>query len=143
VSDSADEIENGFPAAQYAFFTTEGGQWVFRGNDPAEIHDQLVALDELADETEGPGIQTTIRSLADKGILKAGANPAQNKGAAGAAAPAAAAGGLPDWVIPVATQIAGRAVDPSEIKSGIAKSGRNQGQPWYKFGDTFINKPRG
>ena len=138
---SDDDFEAGtYPAVQYAFFTPEGGQWVFRGDTVADVHAAINELLTLVDETDGPGLLSDIQQLKAAGVLKEGTNPAQNKGGGGSSA---AASGFPDWVLTEASRIAGRAVDPSEIKQGIAKSGRNAGQPWYKIGDEWINKPRG
>jgi hypothetical protein len=140
---SDDDFEAGsFPAAQFAFFTPEGGQWVFRGDTVADVHAAINELLTLVDESEGPGILSDIQLLKAAGVLKEGSNPAQNKG--GGSAPAAGgSGGYPDWVLSEATRIAGRTVEASEIKTGTLKSGPRVGQPWYKIGDEWINKPRG
>jgi hypothetical protein len=132
----SDEV--GFPAVQYAFFTPEGGQWVFRGDTVEDVSVQISDLLAAVDETDGPGLLSDIQALKAAGLLKAGANPAQKGGSA-----AAASSDLPAWVLPAAAKIVGREVTPDEIKTGIAKSGPKAGQPWYKIGDTWVNQPRG
>lgn len=137
---SDDDFEAGtYPAVQYAFFTPEGGQWVFRGDTPADVRASIIDLLTEVDETDGPGLLADLQQLKAAGVLKEGMNPASAKG--GASAPDS--GNLPEWVLTEASRVAGRQVSAGEIKQGIAKSGRNAGQPWYKLGDEWINKPRG
>lgn len=137
----SDLTDGGFNATQYAFFDSNSGQWVFRGNTVSDIEGHLEELLEAIDETDGPGLLTTLKSLKEAGIMKEAA-VATAKGAAASARPAADTGDIPAGIIAEATRIAGRQVDPTEIFRGIAKTGRNAGKPYYKFNDQFVNEPR-
>lgn len=137
---NVNENEDGFPAVQYAFFTAEGGQWVFRANSVPEIRAKINELLDEVDETEGPGMLADLQALKAAGVLKDGMNKAANK-AAGGSAPADS-GGLPAWVLPEASRVLGRPVEASEVATGLSKSGRNVGKPWFRIGDTFVNPPR-
>lgn len=138
---SDDDLDVGtYPRSQYAFFTVEGGQWVFRGENPAEIAEQISELLALVDESEGPGLLSDLLLLKAAGVLKEGNNPAQ-KGGGGASS--SGGGNLPDWVLPQASKMAGREVQAHEIKSGEYKGGPKFGQThWFKLGDDWVNKPR-
>ncbi len=126
-----------FPSVQYAFFSKEGGQWVFRGSTVAGVHSLLEELLELADETDGPGLLSTIQSIKAAGLIKdATSSNTKSQGTSSSSS-------FPAWVLSEAAKVAGREVTESEITTGIAKSGRNAGKPWYKFGETWINPPRG
>lgn len=140
MSDNSEEFEGGYPPVQYAFFTAEGGQWVFRGDTVPHVRAKINELLDEVDETDGPGMLSDLQALKAAGVLKDGMNKAANKPAGGPAA--ADSGGLPAWVLPEASRVLGRPVEASEVASGLSKSGRNVGKPWFRVGDTFVNPPR-
>lgn len=138
MSDSADEFEAGtYPPVQYAFFTAEGGQWVFRGDTVADVQTLLTELLDAVDESEGPGILTDLQALKAAGVLKEGKNPAQNNSGGGSSGGDSS---LPSWVLTEAAKVMGREVSADEVKSGQYK---NKAGTWYKVGDNWINQPRG
>lgn len=130
-----------FPAVQYAFFSKEGGQWVFRGNNVASVHELLEELLTLADETDGPGLLSTIQNIKAAGLIKEATGAAS--GGNRQQSSSTGTGDFPGWVMAEAAKVAGHEVSASDIKTGIAKTGRNAGKPWYKYGDTWLNPPRG
>ncbi len=133
-----------FPGVQFAFFTVEGGQWVLRGNTVADVSRHLDDLLAAVDETEGPGLLSTVQQLKAAGVLKEGMSKPVNTGGNAAAAPA---GGFPDWVVSEATKALGRVPGDGDIKTGIAKTGPKAGQAWYAVEvngqRNWLNKPRG
>lgn len=131
------ETSDSFNAVQYAFFTPEGGQIVIRTNTFADLQAHLDALLEAVDETDGPGLLTTIQQVKAAGLIKEATSRATSSGGSTSAA---ASGSLPPWVLPEASKLMGREVTADEIKSGNYK---NKPGKWYKVGDTWVNQPRG
>jgi len=141
-----DGTDTKYPRVQYAFFTPENGQWVFRGDTVAEVEELLSEFLSSIDETEGPGILSTLLQIKAAGLVKEATSKAP-AARSGGSNPTASSGEFPDWVYSEAKKTLGRDPNPGEIKTGVAKSGRNAGKPWYglKDGDNMIwlNQPRG
>jgi hypothetical protein len=116
---------NSFPSVQFAFFSKEGGQWVFRGTSVADVHELLNELLALADETDGPGILSTIQSIKAAGLIKdaAGGGTKQSGSSGGSSS---GGNGIPAWLQARADELGG---DP--------KTGTKNGRTWYavKVGD--------
>lgn len=132
------EATEGFNAFQYSFFTPEGGQIVLRANSATELHGHVDALLDAVDESEGPGLLTSIQQLKAAGLIKEATSRASASTGGGQSAPTSS-GDLPPWVLPEASKIAGRQVEASEIKSGNYK---NKPGKWFKLGDSWVNQPR-
>lgn len=124
-----------FPSVQYAFFSKEGGQWVFRGSTVAGVHSLLEELLALADETDGPGLLSTIQSIKAAGLIKdaTGSNSGGGNRQGGSSN---SSSGTPGWLEDKAQELGGKAV-----------MGEKNGRKWYavKVGDDmkWQQPPRG
>lgn len=127
-----------FPAVQYAFFSKEGGQWVFRGNNVASVHGLLEELLSLADETDGPGLLSTIQSIKAAGLIKEATGSANSGGNRQNSSSGGSGGGsgIPGWLQAKADDLGGE-----------PKTGTKNGRTWYavKVGDDmkWQQPPRG
>lgn len=133
----ADENLAGYNKFQYAFFTPEGGQIVLRADSASDLKNGLDELLAEIDETEGPGLLSTIQAIKAAGLIKEVTSKGTgNAGTGGNGGSRSSGDNKPQWLL-----------DKAQELGGEARMGTKNGKTWYavKVGDEmkWQNAPRG
>src|SRR5690242_4948062 len=116
----ADENLAGYNKFQYAFFTPEGGQIVLRADSASDLKNGLDELLAEIDETEGPGLLSTIQAIKAAGLIK----EVTSKGNAGGNSSGGRSSGnssnVPQWL-----------QDKADELGGEPKMGTKNGRTWF------------
>jgi hypothetical protein len=132
----ADENLSGYNRFQYSFFTPEGGQIVVRADTASELKGSLDDLLAEVDETEGPGLLSTIQTIKAAGLIKDVASKSSGTSGGQSASRSSSDSSMPQWLVAKAEEL-----------GGTPRMGTKNGKTWYavQVGDkmNWQNAPRG